>query len=112
MINPNNVPILEALTSLGIGGVIVKLVDTLAKGRAPKKDVMTAVAQAAELLMQGMREDLNALRNRLQQVEAGHQDCERRCRALTEDLREANQKIDGLKRQVARQINGPKSSPQ
>ncbi|MBX9706860.1 MAG: hypothetical protein K2X61_02875 [Caulobacteraceae bacterium] len=79
--------VLEILAGALGGGAITKIVDAIMRGRALKKDEMTAVAEAAELLMGGMRKDLKALRDRLDEVEAKHADCERRCDELTAELR-------------------------
>lgn len=83
----SSVNVLEILAGALGGGAITKIVDAIMRGRALKKDEMTAVAEAAELLMGGMRQDLKALRLRLDEVEAKHADCEARCDELTAELR-------------------------
>jgi hypothetical protein len=95
--NQPQIGVLEVLTALGAGGVITKVVDAIMRGRTPRKDYLEAVAQAADLLMKGMREDLDALRGEmhaLKDAHAGelkaireqHADCERRVAALQTQL--------------------------
>lgn len=97
--NAPQIGVLELLTGLGAGGVITKVVDALMRGRTPRKDYLEAVAQAADLLMDGMREDLNLLRDEMRALKDAHAtelaairdqhaECERRVAALQTQLAE------------------------
>jgi hypothetical protein len=73
------------------------VVDAIMRGRTPRKDYLEAVAKAADLLMDGMRADLDALRDEMRQLKEAHAtelgairqqhaDCERRVAALQTQL--------------------------
>lgn len=110
-----SVSVMDILAGMVGGGALAKLIEALMKGRAPKKDVMTAVAQAADLLMDGMREDLNALRRELAAQKTAHAEeiaalktsheereaaCDRRLDELAGQLRQSRQEVASLLRQL------------
>ena len=107
--------VLELLTGLGVGGVITKVVDAIMRGRTPRKDYLEAVAQAADLLMDGMRKDFDALReelrtekrDRAEEVAALKRDhaereaaCDRRLDEMAGQLRAARQEVASLLAQL------------
>lgn len=98
-----------------LGVAVGKMVEAFMRGRTPKKDVMTAVAAAAEQLMDGMRQDLDALRRELAAQKAAHSKeiealrsdhaereaaCDRRLDELAGQLRQSRQEVASLLRQL------------
>lgn len=104
---------IESLSGYGVsaafGAAVLKLAETWMSRRRTPEDLAAAVIEAAETHMEGMRSDFKALRDRLDQIERSHRDCEARCDQLTGELHQARQKIDSLTRQVNRAANAVRS---
>lgn len=107
MSSGSTVSVLEVLAGMVGGGALAKLVEAVMKGRTPKKDVMTAVAEAADLLMDGMREDLNVLRGALATqaseiaaLKAENVECRAEGEQLRQQARGLEQRLDSLLRQL------------
>lgn len=108
----------DVLTATGSGGAGVllgvaalKFVEALlARRRTPEQKLGDAAGAASELIelalkasgtsVQQLLEEVGGLRTRVHELESSHAACEKRCEALTGDLRQANQKIDSLVRQL------------
>lgn len=89
------------LTALAAGaGYAGRLIETIIKGRPSKKDLLTAAGEMAQGLMDGMREDLDALRAEVRAIKASHAECEARCEMLSGEVRSLRQSNDSLIRQL------------
>lgn len=112
---PDLVEILSGagLTGTGalLGAAALKFVEAqLARRRTPEQKLGDAASAASDLIrlaldasgtsVQQVLKAQQDLEKRLHQLEESHAACEARCEDLTGELRQANQKIDSLMRQL------------
>lgn len=94
----------------GLAGYVGRLIETIVKGRPSRKDLMEAAGEIAMGLMEGMREDIDALRARvaaqdaeIAELKTAHDVCTSENQALQSALNQQVQRTESLAAYLRRQ---------